>query len=206
MGLRTWITPNYQITCSQPDIGSSCSNVAKFYIGSYVPKFFAYALQFQSQRLDFNPSALFIYRHAELTAHLNNLAIDYNKGTRRCDYTKKTNNAQSYIWGIFRTKETLEIALRFSLGPIALYGGAVIFYFAGRRSGWQRWLFGGVGGVLIGSGMGAFFLPIYWQDDCEEYGDCQGSPHQIKSSRRQICEAELGRLFLETKPCSLPGC
>jgi IS1 family transposase len=53
-------------------------------------------------------------------------------------------------------------------------------------------LFSAVGVVLIASGLGAFFLPIYWQDDCEEYNDCQSAQHDGKNvSRKLLTKASL---------------
>jgi len=109
------------------------------------------------------------------------LTLQFKKRAERNADAHNPNSKEGYIWGIFRTKETAEIALRFSLGPIALYGGAILFYFACRHSGWKWRLFSALGVVSIASGLGAFLLPIYWQDDCEEYNDCQSFQHNTEN-------------------------
>lgn len=70
------------------------------------------------------------------------------------------------VWGIFRSRETAEIAFRFSLAPVAFWGGCLLLYHARNRLLYVAAL------VLMAAGLGAILLPIYWQDDCEEYRDC----------------------------------
>jgi hypothetical protein len=60
------LTSQQEITCSKSDIGSSCSNIAKLYRGFYVPEIPTHAGKFQSQRLDFNSGALFVFHHLDL--------------------------------------------------------------------------------------------------------------------------------------------
>jgi hypothetical protein len=113
-----------------------------------------------------------------LTAHFDHLLSNQNKSSDTYKYAAEAYKEQSYVWGIFRAKETLEIAVPYSLGPIALYVGAILLYFAcndPRRR--RRWIGCAVAIVLSAAGLGAFFLPIYWQDACEKYNDCQSFQH-----------------------------
>src|SRR5207253_6867503 len=66
---------------------------------------------------------------------------------------------------ILRRKQTREIAFRAILGPVALAAGCLLIYYNNRR-GWAFWLLNACGIVLTGSGLGAFFLPVYWQMEC----------------------------------------
>jgi len=100
------------------------------------------------------------------------------QGKDGSDNPKQPNEKQTYIWGVFRTKETLEVALRYTFGPLALYGGAFLLYFTcdyPRR--WWRWIGSVMAIGLIAIGLGALLLPRYWQDDCEEYHECQSFQH-----------------------------
>ena len=62
--------------------------------------------------------------------------------SRQCAEGRKdaqqSHSAQTNVWGIFRTKETLEITVGLSLGPIALNGGSILFYFA-TGCGGRKW-------------------------------------------------------------------
>jgi len=63
----------------------------------------------------------------------------------------------------------MEIAVRVTLGPVFLLVGCLLIYYVdGRRSRLGRLLFSLLGLTLTGLGLGAFFLPVYWDDECEE--------------------------------------
>jgi hypothetical protein len=65
-----------------------------------------------------------------LTAHFDHLLSNQNKSSDPYKYAAEAYKEESYVWGIFRAKETREIAVLCSLGPIALHGGAILLYFA----------------------------------------------------------------------------
>jgi IS1 family transposase len=94
--------------------------------------------------------------------------------------TRQSYRKQSYIWGVFGTKETLEIAIRFSFGPIAFWGGCILFYRARNRPMCVL----AVG--LMAAGLGIILLPIYWQDNCKDYGDCQYLQHDEKNVSQKL--------------------
>src|SRR5260370_28449125 len=106
------------------------------------------------------------------------LPLDLYESSDSSDYAQDSDEHESYVWGIFRSRETLEIALRFTLGPVALYGGAFLFYYACNHPGrYRRWILSTLAIGLIAAGLGAFLLPIYWQDACHHYHDCQTFQH-----------------------------
>lgn len=113
-------------------------------------------------------------------------------------------------WGIFSTKETAEIAFRYTLGPTALYGGSILFYYAlGFVGRWRRRVFACLGCLLIAAGLGAITLPRYWQDDCHEYHEClYPSPleHVVTGDVAGVVGTALGLVFqriqLDTQPRS----
>jgi hypothetical protein len=123
----------------------------------------------------------------QLILHQFCLFVDRNKGENSSDNTTKANKKQTYVWGIFGTLEATEIVLRLILGPLALYGGAFLLYFAGSSNPLRiRWGLGTLAIILIAAGLGAFFFPIYWQDNCKEYRDCQTFPHDAKLYPKNI--------------------
>jgi len=94
-------------------------------------------------------------------------------------------NEQPDVGQIFRRKQTTEIALRLILGPILLCTGCLLIYRIELTGvGWRHRLrFWGVcclGTTFIGSGLGAFFLPVYWQDERERHHN-EPSCHGVKS-------------------------
>lgn len=91
---------------------------------------------------------------------------------------KHTDENQQKIGQILRRNETTEIAWRVICGPIALYGGAVLLYFAcddPRR--WKRWTLSAIAAALIAAGFAAFLLPVYWQPYCQQNKYCQLIQH-----------------------------
>ena len=131
--------------------------------------------------LDSEPSSQTIVTSRYLAAHFNDLGSNEDKGNHAHGNAAKADKKESYVWGIFRTKETLELGLRYSLGPIALYGGAIMLYFAGNKlRRWRMWVACACSIGLIAAGLGAFFLPVYWQDACDKYNDCQTFQHDVK--------------------------
>jgi hypothetical protein len=106
------------------------------------------------------------------------LALNFLEGANSREYTSNPDQNKGYVWGIFRTKETLEVAIRYTFGPLALYGGAFLLYFTcdHPRRLW-RWIGSVIAIGLIAIGLGLLTLPRYWQDDCEEYHECQSFQH-----------------------------
>ena len=115
---------------------------------------------------------------SQLALHQLGLLVDSQEGKNGSNDAAQSDKKQTYVWGVFRTKETAELAFRYILGPFALYGGSFLLYYAcnrSRRS--RRYVLGAIAIALIAAGLGAFFLPIYWHDDCNEYRDCQVFQH-----------------------------
>jgi len=105
------------------------------------------------------------------------LSRKFAEGKNGYHYAANAYKKQRYVWGVFGSKETAEIAFRYTLGPLALYGGAILLYFAcGYQRRWRRWAFSIIGICLITAGLSALTLPRYWQDDCYEYRECQSFP------------------------------
>ena len=80
---------------------------------------------------------------------------------------------QADIGDVLRRKQTTEIALRVILGPIFLCVGCLLIYCVNLSGGGRyracRFLALYIlGPLLVALGLGAFFLPIYWQDDCKQ--------------------------------------
>ena len=57
------------------------------------------------------------------------LPLKFAKGNNSDNDAAKPNEKQGYVWYVLRNKNTPDIAIRSSLGPIALYSGAAILYF-----------------------------------------------------------------------------
>jgi hypothetical protein len=115
------------------------------------------------------------------------LSRKFAEGKNGYHYAANAYKKQRYVWGVFGSKETAEIAFRYTLGPLALYGGAILLYFAcGYQRRWRRWAFSIIGICLITAGLSALTLPRYWQDDCYEYRECQSFPHNAENVS-QIC-------------------
>jgi IS1 family transposase len=92
-------------------------------------------------------------------------------------------NQQSNVRDILRRKQAREIAFRVIFGPIAICIGCLLIYYDSRaRFGWNFfsiWFFRVLSVILLGGGLGAFFLPIYWQEDGK--CDCKGEPFHINT-------------------------
>ena len=73
---------------------------------------------------------------------------------------------QSDIRKILRRKQTTEITVRVTLGPIILGVGCFLLYY-NRLTGWRGRLLDGLYLLMIGSGWGALCLPVYWQAECK---------------------------------------
>ncbi|PYV67147.1 MAG: hypothetical protein DMG96_40210, partial [Acidobacteria bacterium] len=85
------------------------------------------------------------------------------------DTAESRENEQKVRQG-FGRKQTREVALRVIIGPVLLGIGCLVIYYNNWR-GWWFWLWNSIGMVLIGSGLGAFLLPIY--HDCRYNEDCR---------------------------------
>jgi hypothetical protein len=102
-----------------------------------------------------------------LSLHQPGLLVDSFDGQESRNNTPESDKKQGYVWGVFGSKESAEIAFRFTLGPVAFYGGCVLFYFAlDRKRRRKYWL--GVSLVLITAGLAALTMPRYWQDAEEQ--------------------------------------
>jgi hypothetical protein len=105
-----------------------------------------------------------------LPLHNNRLFLNRTEGSEGKAYTHCTNEDKGDIWKVLRRKQAREIALRMLFGPIAIFIGAVLIYRIddglGRLSVRCHWL---LGGLLLLRGFGALLLPVYWDDECDEY-------------------------------------
>jgi len=143
--------------------------------------------------LPLHESALLFYGtervvcHNALKLHLSGLPINAYQRECRSSNAAQPNEEKAYIWKIFRTAESLEITLRLTLGPIALYGGAFLLYHAcGRTKRRTRLTIGSMGIVFVAAGLGSFFLPVYWQDDCDEYDNRQSFQHNTENVPQNV--------------------
>jgi hypothetical protein len=126
------------------------------------------------------------------------LPTDYAQSAYSGYHTTQAHKKQGYVWGIFGTKETLKIALWCSMGPLALYGGSLLFNFVrGNHRRHRRFPLSALAVLLIAARFGAFLFPIYWHDACEEYRDCQSFPHYSAIVPR---EAEVVDFKIRTLP------
>lgn len=124
------------------------------------------------------PSPQSIVAGGDLTPHFSNLGFDLSQSQYSGYDAEKSNESESYIWGVFSSKESAEIAFRYTLGPLALYGGAFLLYYAsGLSIRRRRWILSTVSVGMIAVGMGAITMPRYWQDACHKYNECQSLEH-----------------------------
>ena len=120
-----------------------------------------------------NGSLIFHFSRLEghlhgLSLHPFNLLFDSTQSKESDENSTQPRKEKGYVWGVFSSKESAEIAFRYTLGPIALYGGSFLLYRAlDYRRRWRRWLFSCLGTILIAGGFGAITMPRYWQDACE---------------------------------------
>ncbi len=106
------------------------------------------------------------------------LPINDFQSTNRNNDADNSREEQPDIRKILRRKQTTEIAFRVTFGPIVLSIGCLLIYYdPGIRWNWGFvgiWLTRLLGVVFVGSGLGAFFLPVYWQEQCDY--DCEQIP------------------------------
>ncbi len=122
-----------------------------------------------------------VLHYATLKPHLADLCLNEAQGAYGSENTSKPNKEEGYVWGIFGSKQTCEIAMRLIFGPLAFYGGIIWHYRAlGCLRRWRRRVQIGLSCILIGSGLGAFLFPVYWQDASEKYDKRQSSQHNYK--------------------------
>ncbi len=124
--------------------------------------------------------SLSLNRHDGLQDSLS-LCLNCFERTDGYDDSPDSDTNQEKVWQVFRCKQTLEVALRVVFGMISLYGGALLIYYDGRGRRGRRWwarLFDGLGTLLVGCGLGAFLLPVYWQDGCNE-DKGEGVSHRV---------------------------
>jgi IS1 family transposase len=97
------------------------------------------------------------------------------KGSERYSNTVYSGNQQSDIGQVFGSKQATEIAVRVICGPFLLYwGGLLIYHVDGNRDRRGRCyvlLLDCIGMVMVGLGLGAFLLPIYY--DCRYNKNCK---------------------------------
>jgi hypothetical protein len=101
------------------------------------------------------------------------LRLDGSQCFPRINESKEAEDDQPDSGKIFRRNQAREIAWQLTCGSIALWLGFWLVYHIdlhGSR-GWHRfglWLLNALGMILIGAGLGAFFLPVYWETDEEQ--------------------------------------
>jgi IS1 family transposase len=76
-----------------------------------------------------------------------------------------------------RRKQMVEIAIRIIVGALLIFGGYLLIYYDDLRGRRALIVFDALGGTLLFLGFGCFFLPIYWQNQCDE-SDNQRSFHE----------------------------
>ncbi len=121
-----------------------------------------------------NSRTLALYKNASL-------ALNSPQGPNRHPYSNDTCTQQSNGGHIFRSKQSREIAIRITFGPMFLFIGCLLIYHVdGRRAYWRLWrcLLWLIGPLFVGIGLGAFVLPVYWNDGCEE-GDGYQALHRV---------------------------
>src|SRR5579863_3002066 len=132
-----------------------------------------------------------VFHLAQLPFHQVSLSLN---GFQRDDGNEDSGNSrdeQSDIREIFGRKQALEVPLRVSLGLIAFCLGCILNY----RS--RGLLVGSLGALLICIGLGAFFLPVYWDHDathgCSKR--CQREePHDINVTQKYL-DSQAGRAY-----------
>jgi IS1 family transposase len=102
------------------------------------------------------------------------LLLDGSKRSPRVLESKYSKQNQPDGREIFRRKQSREIAWRLTCGPVALWLGCLLVYHVDfkRSRGWRRiglCLLDVLGTILIAVGLGAFFLPVYWEDEEEQH-------------------------------------
>jgi len=128
-----------------------------------------------------------VLHYATLKRHLPHLCLDEVQSAYGSDNTSKSDKEEGYVWGIFSSKQTCEIAMRLIFGPLAFYGGVIWLYRAlscVRR--WRRRVQIGLSCILIASGLGAFLLPVYWQDASKKYDERQSFQHNYKIVQQKL--------------------
>jgi IS1 family transposase len=139
-----------------------------------------------------DPRAFRIYKRlsiqskdSRLPPHTASLTAQNLQGAQGNEDSSDPCKKQTDARQVLRRKQAREIAFRVIGGPAALLLGCLLIYHVdlrGRR-GWRRlrgWLLGGLGALLVGGGLGAFFLPVYWQqEDCQHQGENPQS-HNVK--------------------------
>jgi IS1 family transposase len=129
---------------------------------------------------------LLAFHDRSLSIHQVSLVTNLSK-SENCDSdTNNTNYKKTNIWQILRRKQAYEVGFRLVCGPTFLLLGCVLIYHVDdARGGWRRRFRFCGGTVLVGGGLGAFFLPVYWQDECKPYG--RSFPgHQLNVSQKVL--------------------
>jgi uncharacterized protein YjeT (DUF2065 family) len=99
-----------------------------------------------------------------------------------------TYEEQTYTCESLRKNQMMEVGIRVIIGIIAFPLGCVLVYIVDDRdrNRLRRFLLTALGLTLIGSGLGAFFLPVYWQTCNQDSENCQPSQHVIFPSNHEI--------------------
>jgi len=109
-------------------------------------------------------------------AHIKQSAEGYKDSDNPC-------HKQTDIRKIFRRKQAREIAWRRTLDPLALVIGCFLISRTDYcdRCSLRFWLLNVFGISFLDIGLGVFFLPIHWQDECQ-----QSNEHKILHSSKIV--------------------
>jgi hypothetical protein len=116
------------------------------------------------ERLYVDPRTFGVNQRLRLFVYDFQCADSYKNSNDSCD-------EQPDVWEVLRRKQATEIAIPVTVAPIILCVGILLLYY---RSGRVPSL---IGVVLVGDGLGAFFLPIYWQRECDQKHKQPGFHH-----------------------------
>jgi IS1 family transposase len=173
---RQWLIELQRFCPTHINFPDSCNSFAEVFNNRSNGKFLiSIAFKFRGFHQDPRPFAVnqrigAVFRSVSSNFGCFGLLSDHFERAKRHDDCCNSCREKSNVGQVFRGKQATEIAFRVTLGPIFLLVGCLTIYYVslnGRR-GWRRLLvsFLRIFGVsCIGSGLGAFFLPVYWQDE-----------------------------------------
>jgi hypothetical protein len=110
-----------------------------------------------------------LHENTSASFHRDSLSFNFFQGANSNDDSNDSCKEQSDVGEVLRRNQAREITGRLLVGPLALFMGCFLIYRADYDRGRLRFYFIFVlGANLVGVGLGAFFLPIYWQDNCKQ--------------------------------------